>query len=117
GGVAVVAIEIELSVDHAPTGMNASIGPGEIPLAIQRLAAIADDHQIASLGLLERQPGALEPGARPVLSFINQYGVVAAAQAPVALQSGKQAVAEGAVLRAFAEIDAAADGPAMESHH
>jgi hypothetical protein len=95
--------------------MNAGIGPGEIPLPIQRLAAIADNHQIAGLGLLERQPGALEPGAWPVLSFINQYGVVAAAQARVALQSGKQALTEGTVLFALAEIDAAADGPAMET--
>ena len=49
----------------------------------------ADDQQIAGLGLLERQPGALEPGARPVLSFINQYGVVATAQTRIASQSGK----------------------------
>jgi hypothetical protein len=48
------------------------------------LAAIADDQQIAGLGLLERQPGALEPGARPVLGFINQDGVVTATQARVA---------------------------------
>src|SRR4029453_19537214 len=117
GGVAVVAIEIELSVDHAPTGMNASISPCEIPLAIQRLAAIADDHQIAGLGLLQHQPGALEPGARPVLSFINQYGVVAAAQARIAPQSGKQALAEGAVLFALPAIDPAAHRPATEGRH
>src|SRR4029453_16107007 len=116
-GVAVVAIEIELPVDYAAAGMNAGIGPGEIPLPIKRLAAIADNHQIAGLGLLERQRGALEPGARPVLSFINQHGVVAATQARVASQSGKQAVAEGAVLLALAEIDAAADGPSMECRH
>jgi hypothetical protein len=115
--VAVIAIKIELPVDHAAAGMNAGIGPGEIPLAIQRLAAIADDQRIAGLGHLERQPGALEPGARPVLSFINQYGVVATAQARLASQAGKQALAEGAVLLALAEIDAAATGPAMEGRH
>src|SRR5262245_49360512 len=96
GGVAVVAIEIELPVDHTAAGMNAGIGPAEIPLPIQRLAAIADDQKSAGFGFLERQPGALEPGAGPVLGFINQYGVVAAAQALVASQPGKQALAKGA---------------------
>jgi hypothetical protein len=117
GGIAVVAIEIELPVDHAAAGMNAGIGPSEIPLPIRRLAAIADDHQIAGLGLLERQPGALELGARPVLSFIYQYGVITATQLRVSSQSGQQALAEAAIFLALAEIDAAADGPAMEGRH
>jgi hypothetical protein len=39
------------------------------------LHSLPDDHQIAGLGFLKRQPDALEPGARPVLSFINQDGV------------------------------------------
>src|SRR4029453_17327455 len=45
-GVAVVAIEIELPVDHAAAGMNAGLGPAEISLAIQSLAAIADDRLV-----------------------------------------------------------------------
>ena len=59
-----------------------------------------------------RRDGGFYMGCAVPLSFINQYGVVAAAQARVASQSGKQALAEGAVLLPLAEFDAAADGPA-----
>src|SRR5262245_48561410 len=117
GGIAVVAIEIELAVDHTAAGESAGVGRSQISPSIQRLTAIADNHQIAGVGVLERQPGALEPGARPVLSFINQYGVVAPTQARVASQSSKQALAEGAILLALLEIDAAADGTDEEGRH
>src|SRR5262245_19495148 len=43
GGVAVVAIEIELPVDHAAAGMNAGIGPREIPLPVKRSPRTASE--------------------------------------------------------------------------
>lgn len=77
----------------------------------------ADDEKVARVELLQRRLGALEPGAGPVLRFVDQHGIEPAAIGRAVLQPSQQPFSECAVVLAVAEIEAAAYAPAMKCRH